>query len=702
MKTLFGKLLVSFGVIILLMIASVLTSFYLVYSKSYEEQIIAENARQALYVSRSLQSFISAAYKEVENLAFNSDVISMSTERQTPAFVSSVDRNDYFELLYAQGMDGMQTGRSSGKLGNRKERWWFVKMEQTRKPFVSESYYSVGTNMPCASVFYPIMNKAEMIGIMAGDIKLSALHDLVAETAEIDSYSFILDAKGVVVAHPDKNYQEELYNYAKLTKTVTIKDAAGKPIQDAKGNLTEEQSFSISEAYKAAIADMMKGNINSAKFSEEGKVIYLSYRPVPMNGSSDPWYVLSVKDEAAAMKSRNTVILAIMGSSIVIILIAFGLILFVARNISSPVKAIYSALEKIKDGNLTVKAEVKSKDEIGELSGYFNLAIEKIRDLIITIKNQTKSLTSVSGELSAVSKRLAGGAEETSTKTLSVSSAIEQVSANIKSIAGTAEESASNVVSVAGTTEQMSMNMNTIAAAIEEMSASINQISINAGDANKVANEATLKSSEATDAMSKLGAAAKEIGLVTEVIKKIADKTNLLALNATIEAASAGEAGKGFAVVANEIKELANQSAKSADDIAMRIQGIQIGTGEAVTVINDVSDIIAKINQSVNEISIHVGQQTKASNEIANNVAQANVGTKRVAESMGEVAKDSKDIARNAGESAKGASEVSHNIADVSKVAKQSAQESTQVNKFAADLSQIAGDLKDTVSKFEV
>ncbi|MDR2595769.1 MAG: hypothetical protein LBC76_00470, partial [Treponema sp.] len=113
MKTLFGKLLLSFGIIILLMISSVMASFYLVYSNSYEKQIIAENSERTLYVARSLQSFINAAYKAIEDLSFNSDIISMNTQRQTPAFVGSAQRNDYFELLYAQGMDGMQTGRSS-------------------------------------------------------------------------------------------------------------------------------------------------------------------------------------------------------------------------------------------------------------------------------------------------------------------------------------------------------------------------------------------------------------------------------------------------------------------------------------------------------------------------------------------------------------------------------------------------------------
>ncbi|HCC36703.1 MAG TPA: methyl-accepting chemotaxis protein, partial [Treponema sp.] len=222
MKTLFGKLLLSFMLIIVLIISTVLACFYFVYSESYENQIIAENNRQALYMADSLHAYLHNAYKVIEELSFNNDVLSMETDRQTPVFADSITRNEYFELLYAQGMDGMQTGRSSGGLGNRKERWWFIQMEQLQKPFISESYYSVGTNMPCASVFYPLLNGNEMTGIMAGDIKLSALHDFVVEAAEEGSWTFILDGKGVVVAHPDKRYQEELYNYAKLTRTITL------------------------------------------------------------------------------------------------------------------------------------------------------------------------------------------------------------------------------------------------------------------------------------------------------------------------------------------------------------------------------------------------------------------------------------------------------------------------------------------------
>jgi methyl-accepting chemotaxis protein len=47
--------------------------------------------------------------------------------------------------------------------------------------------------------------------------------------------------------------------------------------------------------------------------------------------------------------------------------------------------------------------------------------------------------------------------------------------------------------------------------------------------------------------MNRLGAAAQDIGKVTEPITEISSQTNLLALNATIEAARAGSAGQGFA-----------------------------------------------------------------------------------------------------------------------------------------------------------
>jgi len=460
-------------------------------------------------------------------------------------------------------------------------------------------------------------------------------------------------------------YVDELHKFARTTKSF-----------DSEGICTEEFPESMANA---AVA--MSNAIAAAKESRVKGVSKLS-------------------DDASAQADHS--IEAAITVLIVVVLLAVGLGLFLTFSITSPLKKVVDTLSKIEKGDMTVRSDLERGDELGTLSKALDSVSSRLQSIFRNLRQNSDTLASSAEELSSVGRQIAGAAERNVAQSTSVASSTEQTSVNINAMASGAEEASVNANEVAGAAEQMSTNMNTIAAAIEEMSASINQISSNAGDANKVANQATVKSGDATNVMNDLGKAAKEIGQVTDVIKKIADKTNLLALNATIEAASAGEAGKGFAVVAGEIKELANQSAQSADDIARRIEGIQTGTGKAVTVINDVSDIIVKINQSVEAITNNVTQQTKASNEIANNVAQANTGAKRVAGAIGEVAKGSKDIARNAGEAAKGANMINQSISGIAMGAKDSVQGAKQINVGASELAKIAGELKNTMGQFKI
>jgi len=385
-----------------------------------------------------------------------------------------------------------------------------------------------------------------------------------------------------------------------------------------------------------------------------------------------------------------------------VLILSVGLGILLTFSLTRPLNVVVSTLSKIEKGDMTARAHLEREDELGILSKALDSLSARLRDIFKKLQMDSNMLASSAEELSSVGKQVTSTAEENVSQSATVASTAEQAAVNINAMASGAEEASASASEVASAAEQMSTNMNTIAAAIEEMSSSISEISSNAGDASKIANEAKIRSHEATDSMGKLSAAAKEIGHVTDVIKKIADKTNLLALNATIEAASAGEAGKGFAVVAGEIKELANQSAVSADEIAQRIDSIQAGTGEAVTVIKNVSDIIENINHSVEAISGHVGQQTKASNEIASNVAQANTGSKRVASAIGEVAKGSRDIARNAGEAAKGSKVISQSVTGITQGAKDSALGAKQINQSANELARLSSDLKNILSQFKV
>jgi methyl-accepting chemotaxis protein len=558
--------------------------------------------------------------------------------------------------------------------------YYNVSLKSGKEGLIEPYFYPIGgKQVLITSLTVPIKFKGRIVGVTGIDLELTTIRDMGERVKPLGTGVVgIFSQKGVIIAHPDPS-------------------RAGKQMRDTEADMVGE--------YLPTLVDAVANSkdLSSIFFSPALKASFnLAVHPRKIGGSDTPLAVAILVPSATIMTPIYRMVKFLIAFGVVTLAILTIVILFISHSITSPLKSMERVFKIIGEGDFTQTLAAASKDEIGNISRSFNNTLDKIRRLIATIKNQTASLVSVSEELSSVSKELASGAEETVSQSHTVASTAEEMSVNINAMASGAEQASVNANEVAGAAELMSTNMNTVASAIEEMSASISQIATNAGEARKVAVAATEKSKDATGVMGKLGAAAKEIGQVTDVIKKIADKTNLLALNATIEAASAGEAGKGFAVVAGEIKELANQSATSADDIAHRIEGIQQGTGDAVHVINDVSDIIIKINQSVEAIAGHVEQQTKASNEIASNVAQASTGSNRVANAIGEVAKGANDVSRNAGEAAKGAVHVSQNISGVSNVAKNSAHGATQVNQSAVDLSKIAGDLKDTVSKFKV
>jgi methyl-accepting chemotaxis protein len=342
------------------------------------------------------------------------------------------------------------------------------------------------------------------------------------------------------------------------------------------------------------------------------------------------------------------------------------------------------------------------QSEIDKMAAWINTFVTSVFRIVKSLNAYADTLGNSSAELSDLAGRMSSGAEQTSTQSNMVASATEEMSVSINAIASAAEQMSVNIQSVSSTAEQMSQNMNAVATAIEEMSTSINDVAGSAKEGSDITGKAMQMSHSATNTMHILGKVAKEIGEVTDVIKRIAGQTNLLALNATIEAASAGEAGKGFAVVANEIKELANQSARAAEDIARRIDGVQVNTAEAVDVIDSISDIIEKINESSIIITKSVEQQTISANEISGNVQQANTGTNNIASAIAEIANGANDMAKSAAEAAKGVNEVSSNIQGVSEAAKYSSAGAQQVDVSAAELTKIAVEIQKMVGKFKV
>lgn len=393
---------------------------------------------------------------------------------------------------------------------------------------------------------------------------------------------------------------------------------------------------------------------------------------------------------------------AIIANSLLGLLVGSIVAYFIASSVTGPIAEVRHLAQEMASGNLSSRMHSDQTDEVGELAGATDALADSLASVVLEIHSASTSLSDSSTGLGDIANSLISQSQETLARASGVSTAAEQLSANINTISSAAEEMTMNYSSISSSTEEMSVSIGEISTAAEETSqnvdsvtSAIQSISSSFGDVlddvregARIAENATQMADSATTRMVQLDQASSDISKVTETIKMIALQTNLLALNATIEASAAGEAGRGFAVVADEIKQLASQSAKAAEDIATKIEGVQTGTRHAVGVIQAIDEVIKEINRSTDRISVSVDEQSRVAQTISQTIAQANNGVIHIARSISEVSTTANEMSRNIAEATRGATDVSRNVVQAAKAAGEISSSIHQVGAAARETSQ--------------
>jgi len=366
-------------------------------------------------------------------------------------------------------------------------------------------------------------------------------------------------------------------------------------------------------------------------------------------------------DYQKAQATYKSAVILVISLSVLSILIAIVCAVLITRSITRPLAQMRDMLQDIAqgEGDLTKRLDASSKDELGEVSSWFNTFVEKLQALIGQIAQTSSQVANASKQLHATAAEMSFGTEEVTAQSSTVATAGEEMSA-------TSADIARNCSMAADGSRHASEAAVTGARVVDETIAVMNSIAKRVTD--------TAKSVE------NLGSRSEQIGAIVGTIEDIADQTNLLALNAAIEAARAGEQGRGFAVVADEVRALAERTTKATKEISEMIKTIQ----------NETQKAVIAMEEGVNEVAMGSEKATESGKAL-----------ERILEQINDVTMQVNQVATAAEEQTATTSEISNNmnqitevVAQTSRGAQESAAEADQLSGLAEELRRVVGQFK--------
>lgn len=256
---------------------------------------------------------------------------------------------------------------------------WFQIPKELNRAMWSEPYFDEGAGniiMSTYSVpFYRnVSGGRQFMGVVTADISLAWLQEIVsAVQIEKTGYGFLISKNGTFVTHPKSRLimNETIFSLAEDREEPELRELGRKMIRGESGYTP----------YRSLLT---------------GKMCWLAYESLPSSGWS--LGILFPQDEL--MKDITLLNEEVIYISLLGFVFLFLVIVWIAGNITRPLRALSRATEDIGVGNLDVELPmIRSQDEVGRLSASFESMKSSLKQYIEELKETTAAKERIESEL---------------------------------------------------------------------------------------------------------------------------------------------------------------------------------------------------------------------------------------------------------------------------------------------------------------
>lgn len=601
----------------------------------------------------------------LQEIANRTRTQSMNFDVQKQSLQNDVKRLGYLDMAIVTP-DGQARYILEDKTADLSDRG-YVKAALAGTGNMSDVIISKVTNSAVLMFAVPIYNGDKVVGALVARRDGNALFEIIDKMGYGENgYAYIINDKGVVVAHPNRDLVMQQF----------------APIEAAKQN-PEYQS--ASEIFTFMLAQ--KEGVGGYRFN--GKDLINGFTPI--RGTS--WLLINTAVKSEVMAAVNALVHKMIVTVAVALAVALLLSYLLGKQIAKPIEKLTKSVNTFADlnfraDNMPEKFTKKRANEIDLMAIAVGHMAENIREFILNVSDTAEQVSATSQELSATSQESAAVSEE-------VAHAVGKIAS------GANEQSES--------TGQATLALNVLSREIEEnnvrakdLTKSSDKIKNHITDGLEVVKRLEIKNDQNKTAMEsgyqsvlRTNNSTSKINEVTGMIASVSEQTNLLALNASIEAARAGEHGRGFAVVAEEIRKLAEQSSSMTEMIRKTVLDLSAD-------VNSVVEEMTKTNTIVSEQAISVEETRTAFNHIADAIVDSGTFVSLIDSSSQTMEMHKDEVLSTLSGLSSVAEDNAASAEEVSAAAEEQSASAVEISKASEDLSGMAQNLQMLISKFKV